>query len=449
MLTGALSIPALSAAFRSLSHKKRQGVLEITFDDALVQLSFFEGKIVEVTKVDDSELMPICERLVVSNRLNPKLLERLRGNDITVKQLHKYLTDKNQLSHEEFIAAKSAVELDVLHSLVQVNGGYFNFKPKLVKVDKELALSLHPGQLVLDFLEIEHDDERFYSLFGAFESDSQLRVVAGANSAGLSAHEERIWRAVEAPQTLVELRAKTLLSTFALKQSLLVMYDRESIEVLGEGTTFVPKADATPATTTDRRQLSEAVEEEAPVPAIERVELANSAVTSAMLPEEGEEELPGRDLVSQAARLLQSIDETSFDDGEFSTDELLKDLVGELEALDLDAVSTESPAATVGLPAIATTALERYEIEAELRKDEEGESDLRSAEEVRGSFFRKLREASPRDALRELNILLLDAEHREYAAVFSLLIFLLALALVAPTWFETWFQALSSFSSLN
>jgi hypothetical protein len=179
--------PQLLDTFRSLSVKKRQGVLEIISPDREYELTFFEGKIIHADRVDQSFIQFIASKVKsVSNLLSTELESVGRGEQIT------RLLQLTELELPKLIELKKSYDRETLSFLAEEHSFSFDFRTKIVRCPEGLSLDLSPGHYLLDLLEamaipeevakadVEHSSKLLVSAEGTVHLDSPALMVSPA-----------------------------------------------------------------------------------------------------------------------------------------------------------------------------------------------------------------------------------------------------------------------------
>lgn len=216
--------------FRTLSHKRRNGVLSLDFRQRNLQLLFKEGRIVGVLEPGADEVKEIASRLVSSGCIMEKVQTLVNEAGITPNQLYDLLVGKEYVSEEDFRRAKDSYRVDLLHSVEQLDEGFAEFKPKLVKLDDRHEFSVFPAQLLLDVEELKTDRGRLQSLFTNLSSVDVLVREIGEAAARLNDREQRILDAAEHGCRIQEILESCLMSEHEAIESLLALYDQDLIE---------------------------------------------------------------------------------------------------------------------------------------------------------------------------------------------------------------------------
>lgn len=140
--------PELLDTFRSLSVKKRQGVLEIISPNREYELTFFEGKIIHADRIDQSFIQFLSEKVRSVSSLFSNELESVgRGEQIT------RLLQLTELELTKLIDYKKAYDLETLSYLADETSFSFDFRTKIVRCPEGLSLELSPGHYILNLLE--------------------------------------------------------------------------------------------------------------------------------------------------------------------------------------------------------------------------------------------------------------------------------------------------------
>jgi len=140
--------PDLLDTFRSLSVKKRQGVLEIISPEREYELTFYEGKIIHADRIDQSFIQFLTGKVKsISSKLSSELENVGRGEQIT------RLLQLTELELPKLIELKKAYDRETLSYLADEHSFSFDFRTKIVRCPEGLSLELSPGHYLLDLLE--------------------------------------------------------------------------------------------------------------------------------------------------------------------------------------------------------------------------------------------------------------------------------------------------------
>lgn len=231
MLSGVLTQDSLTQALRTLSQKRRHGILEISAMSHQIEIAFQNGKIIE-TKFAESPLVDaVCDKLMSAEKISPRERDALVEAGLEMQSLYEQLVDAELVTEDEFLRAKHSVEKDILYSLRDADSGFFQFKSKIVTADPKLCMSLSPGQLLLDMMELDASEKRFKEKFGGVDSvDIGVKRLSPSCGDG-SLDERRVWDSVDSVRCIQKIYDFTLLSTFELQEALLALYDKHLIDI--------------------------------------------------------------------------------------------------------------------------------------------------------------------------------------------------------------------------
>ena len=179
MLEGDFTRHNFFSLIRSLSYKRRQGVLTLEGGSRDMAVFFRNGEIVGVEEEDRPASVVVVAKLRVAGKLDDDTARKFVKNPIPLEDLVEELVDTGIVSEDDFFDAKRAYEMDRLHSLRSFEGGKYIFKPKVVKIDKRFSLDLAPGQLSLDIIELDEDEESFAQTFGGVNDTKVVLTVEG------------------------------------------------------------------------------------------------------------------------------------------------------------------------------------------------------------------------------------------------------------------------------
>jgi len=459
MLSGAISAENLSEVLRSLSQRRRNGALEIVLDDEKFEINFDGGKIISV----GSENLPIGDRIrqrliaagILSKRDNLVLAESYA----TAEELFDAVVVTRTVSKEDFIKAKNAVELDILHSLKHIDRGEYLFTPKVVRAGDGLSLKLSPGQLLLDFVDIDVHEARFRKVFGDFNATDVVVHPLDDGDVSLTFSESEVWDSLSASDCLQELKQKCLLCEYELRACLLSFYDRKlvSIEALKEiskqrsnGTSVEPNIQSLEAKLAESVPSRELLNQD--------VVKTDSNASTAVEPEISEvaSHLSSAAISDEIGAAQSSLDwEENNSDATYGADvtDDAPPTIAEYRAQNaLDEELDEEDEFVE-----ESSNEDDYENWAESEEDDENslnESALieEQTDSVTDELDSEVLEVQSRRTLKtaivSMNYRLLMADTVPLLCVIIMLAHLAMLAVVVPGLIQTWFQAVEEFSSL-
>jgi len=173
--SGVITADGLTQVFRTLSQKRRHGVLEITSASGQVEVFFHAGRIIGASSVDSPLSTLIARRLHSAQKISEDELNDILEQIPEVERLVIILSAKESITKDDFFQAKRACEMDLLYSVRSLEKGFYNFEQQIVETRDEMMLSISPGQLLLDFVELVSGEERFDKAFsGLHSSDVHL-----------------------------------------------------------------------------------------------------------------------------------------------------------------------------------------------------------------------------------------------------------------------------------
>ncbi len=155
------------STIRTLSYRRRQGLLEIESGGEITEVLLSDGLVVEVRDSKRPLSVAIVAKLKIANKITDKLAVAYVKSPVGVKLLADNLIDGAIVTREEFTAAKRAYELDRLHRLRNFRTGKFKFTPRIVRLGHDFELNLSPGHLMLDLIEMADSDESFANTVGS------------------------------------------------------------------------------------------------------------------------------------------------------------------------------------------------------------------------------------------------------------------------------------------
>lgn len=215
--------------FRALSQRKRQGLLSVSASEGEYTVSFYEGRIVAVTRSDESISQAIIQRLFRAGLIPTEIMRAVSNVNLSLAQGYAFLVGKGHVSPENFNRAKSGYELDLVHSLRFLSKPTIHFTPKVIQRDPQLSSEIFPGQVLLDVIELENDEARYDEIFTPNDDQPLLIVKSAEEPRGLIPSERVVWESLDDFMTAEDMFERTLLSVYETKEALLSLYDQKLV----------------------------------------------------------------------------------------------------------------------------------------------------------------------------------------------------------------------------
>lgn len=226
MLSGVVSSENLAQVLRSISQKRKQGVLEITLGDKAIQLLFVAGKIVDAYQSPQIAVHEVLETLAAAGVLPDGFIYRGTNYQDLFSALE---LAGCALDQDEFKVVLSQRVLDVLYGLQLDSGAFYSFKVQMIEHEPELMPSISVGQLLLDFVALEDDEDRFLEAFPA-----DFFVVLEDEVEALTIEEGFLLHALQNHHYVSELQSASMLSRFHFRECLFSLLNRGAIDVRPE-----------------------------------------------------------------------------------------------------------------------------------------------------------------------------------------------------------------------
>jgi len=232
METGVLNEESLSSIFRAAAQRRRNGVLEITYPDRVFNIYFNKGKVVEAYQAGVNAVDSIVVLLKAAGYLPQGFTTTALGYNELFLACADLPPLKGIITEVLFRRVVKHRVLNELYSLELQGGAYYTFRMQMVESDKDFSPSISTGQILLDFVSLATDRERFVTMFGP-----DTLVFKGQFGEGLSEEETVIFEELSPFQEgseakgrrVAELHRFTMLSRFSLQDTLLGMYERGAI----------------------------------------------------------------------------------------------------------------------------------------------------------------------------------------------------------------------------
>lgn len=223
MQTGVLSSENLAQVLRGIAQKRKQGILEVTNGEQVLQIMFVAGKIVEAFQSLDQALQEIITKIGAAGVL-PADFSSIATN---------YAELFVQLEHEGCVLDldeyKVVIKQRILGELYNLNlpaGAFYSFKVQMVEIEDEFMPTISVGQLLLDLVSLKDDEQKFYE---TFPSDHAVRLTDDLEGNGIE--EGFLLHALKSHVHPAEIEAACMLSTFHFREVLLSLFTRGFVTV--------------------------------------------------------------------------------------------------------------------------------------------------------------------------------------------------------------------------
>ncbi len=232
MQTGVITPDNLSQVLRGLSQKRKSGIFEINCVEHMIYLHFQHGKIIEVIDTRKHAIQDLFDRLKAAGCIPDGMQCNFAGESEPYKALFLALNQNPEESLVDEDLFRMAIKhrvLDQLYDLDLGSGAYYNFKLQMPAGEKDFLPGIPVGTLLLDFVALETDAGRFNQIF-----QDNIRIVRKNDMSASTGEEDMmIFQLLAEPISLADLRKRSLLSSFHIQDTLLGMYDRGELELVG------------------------------------------------------------------------------------------------------------------------------------------------------------------------------------------------------------------------
>lgn len=246
MNTGLINQDNFSDVLRQLSQRRRQGMLELTFADQKVSIAFHTGKIAEVYRGAISPLEELSDWLRSAQVVSPDFSTQ---GVSTYSQLFPLVTaallpTARPIDDKAFKSLIRHRTMEKIFSLPLKQGAIFSFAPELVEIDRDFSPSISVGQLLLDMVALESDDEDFEA---SFSPNAIVSITSKQTSGNLSLDEKYLLELIGGGIDVQTLSNKSLMSSYHFRETLMALFNNKLIAV-GAPQTSQPKT-SQPAST--------------------------------------------------------------------------------------------------------------------------------------------------------------------------------------------------------
>jgi len=227
MYQGVVSKDNFGEVLRSISQKRRHGLLEITRPQGVTTLCFAGGKIAEVLDGEKTPLQAVVERLkragIIAEEFEIQGEETYQELLVSVKEQQ---ISGEELDNDAFRRIIKHTVLDHLYSLDLTIGAFYTFRIEMVESDREFSPAIPVGQLLLDLVALEADLSQCQETFPA---ESLVALASASPQDNNSEEEEVILRLLTTPLPRDELFTKSLLSLYPFCDALLSLHRRQLV----------------------------------------------------------------------------------------------------------------------------------------------------------------------------------------------------------------------------
>ena len=227
MDSGLLTSETFSTLLRTISQRRRQGVLEIDFPSDPVRILFVQGKIVEVVRASLAPAHEVVQRLQRAGLLPA-------AQTLPLDSYHECFQALQSLPVAAAVdlgTFKRVVKhriLDVVYTLDFGAEAGFSFNVQMVEYEKDFAPTITTAQVLLDMVALQTDRERYQ---GLAKPGNLVKAVPGL-SAGLSEEERLIYELCPEGMHLEDLRTRSMLSAYHFQESVFSLLDHGLLSVV-------------------------------------------------------------------------------------------------------------------------------------------------------------------------------------------------------------------------
>ena len=241
MQSGVITDESLVQLFRTLSQKRRFGALEMTSGAEKLEVLFHNGRIVGAHRVGEPCWKAVAERLARAGLIGADETEALSKRDPQADEVECVFVEEFGVDKSDYLRAKLSAEMDLLYGMRKLAVGHYNFRSEMFTIDPAACLDVAPGQLLLDYVELDSDLAEFYTVFDRFDSTA-TRVVRKSDSApdNLPAGARCVWEQLSPEACLKQICDLSMLSEYELKESLNTLYLKNLVEVVREADQHAP-----------------------------------------------------------------------------------------------------------------------------------------------------------------------------------------------------------------
>lgn len=230
MLSGVMSSDNVSSVLRSISQRRATGILELSYPEREAQIFFVAGKIADVHFSDSDPNAEVVELLKAADYLQQDFSAQAESYTDLLELL---VGGGGKLINEEIF--RRCIKQRVLNHLYSMQfdaGPEYAFKIQMVDLDRDFITEISVGQLLLDLVSLESDQDRFDSIFVA---GSFVYRNDRANE-DFTEEEGVLYRLIgDAGIALDELIPKSMLSKYQLLENLLGMHEQDIVYVVQDG----------------------------------------------------------------------------------------------------------------------------------------------------------------------------------------------------------------------
>jgi hypothetical protein len=229
MQVGIINQENFPQILRAISQRRRHGILELHVGERILEISFYQGKIIDVMRDKQTLYKQIADRLVARDSL-------LEGAWLTADITADQLLEQSQILGFDLDSGtlkKMWLQraLENLYAIDVHSGSYYNFRVEFVATPASDAVSISVGQLLLDLV-------GYHEAHGAFveRCPEDLVLCRGLPAEREYSFEEHdlIWL-VDGQLTIAELRERSMLNRLTFEETITSLL-QEQILAPSEGT---------------------------------------------------------------------------------------------------------------------------------------------------------------------------------------------------------------------
>ena len=224
MQAGVITEDNFPQLLRSISQRRRSGILEVHDRDSVLEIVFYVGRIVDLSKNGSTLLELVVDRLKRRDLIDPTF--KLAQGETYATLIQSLRAAEQEVDSELINICLQSEALDNLYQLKLESGSYYNFRIEAVAAnDSQVFLSLSVGEILLDLVSLRDSDK----IFEKHLNENQI-LVRGlpAEVEYTKEQQDLIWMLRE-PMTVSEMRLKSILSRLLFDETLLSLYSSGAV----------------------------------------------------------------------------------------------------------------------------------------------------------------------------------------------------------------------------
>lgn len=231
MLMSSVEMGEVFDTLSDISNQRRQGLVTVESSSGSFGIHVYAGKIVGVDELSRPVSIMVAAKLKLAGFLSEEEVLALVKQPQTLEELYQRLCEDGDVPEKAYKDAYFSYALDRLYSIRNLIGVQVSYQPKVVNMPEEFGLDLSPGQLVLDIIELDSDED-FGRVFGG-RTESKVTVARSSKENSLAGREYEFLEVLDEEHSIRSLYNQALVAELEFSRILTDLHRQGFISVKG------------------------------------------------------------------------------------------------------------------------------------------------------------------------------------------------------------------------